>query len=111
MSLLDLLLLMALMYGFGQFFKRRAAEAFEREIETLEKDIEQLRKVYKKVTVEQHGDILYVWEHGTDKFLFQGRTAQDFQDRIPHDLTLGIMDGDPEVIAKFKALFPRHESQ
>lgn len=111
MSLFDILLLMALMYGFGQLFRRHAEQKWQQEIDNLQSDIEKIQKIYKKVTIEQHGDMLYVWEHGTDKFLFQGRTSQDFQDRVPHDMVLGIMGGDPEVIKKFKELFPINETK
>lgn len=99
------------MYWFGQLFKVHAERKFQRELDNLEKDIQRIRKIYKKVTVEQHGDTLYIWEHGTDQFLFQGRTAEDFQDRVPHDMVLGVVGGDPEVVKKFKLLFPREESK
>lgn len=111
MSLFDVILLMALMYWFGQLFKKQAEQQFQTELKDLEKDIERIRKIYKKVTVEQHGDMLYIWEHETDRFLFQGRTAQDFQDRVPNDMVLSIVGGDPEGIKQFKLLFPREESK
>ena len=73
-------------------------------------NIEYLGRIYKKVTVEQHGDMLYIWEYGTDQFLFQGSSAQDFKERVPHDMVLSVVDGDPEVIKQFKLMFPREES-
>lgn len=110
MSLLDLLALMALTYWVGTLMRNKAHQALDREIGNLQRDLDSFKKVYKKVTIEQHGDMLYVWEHGTDQFLCQGRTAQDFQDRIPHDMVFGIVEGDIEAVTKFKKLFPRNES-
>ena len=110
MSLFDFLLLMAVLYGLTQLFKRHVERGLERELQGLEKNIEYLGRIYKKVTVEQHGDMLYIWEYGTDHFLFQGSSAQDFKERVPHDMVLSVVDGDPEVIKQFKLMFPREES-
>ena len=111
MSLLDILLLMALSYWLAHKFRVNAESKFQQELDSLEKDVERIKKIYKKVTVERHGDMLYIWEHGTDQFLFQGRTAKDFEDRVPNDMLLSIVDGDPEGIKQFKQLFPREESK
>ena len=111
MSLFDLILVMVLLYWLGGYWRKRMEQDINKQIEDLETYVAEMKKIYKRVIIEQHGDWLYVYEHETDKFLCQGQTAQDFQDRIPNDMIFGIVGGDAEAVRRFKELFPKQNTE
>ena len=83
----------------------KANERIQQRIETLDQEIADIRRRYREVKIEQHGDTLYLFDADTDQFIAQGRTADDFMDRVEHDITFKIMEGEPEVRERFKSLF------
>jgi hypothetical protein len=111
MSIFDIIVVTLIVWWLGNYMRLKAKEEITKQIQSLDQDIEKLRKVFKRIKLEQHGDMLYVWDHDTDKFIMQGQTAQDFEDRVPHDMMFRIESGDPEAIRRFKELFPQTKSQ
>lgn len=51
--------------------------------EQLKKDLEELEKKVKKaiikVNIEKHGDVFYLFEKDTDKFIAQGKDADEIK--------------------------------
>jgi hypothetical protein len=84
---------------------------FQRHIDTrleqLNTEIEDIKKVYKRVKIEEHYDCFYIFDVDTDEFLGQGRTAQEFADRLKNNLVLQPVEGDPDVIARFRQTVPQ----
>lgn len=52
--------------------------------EVLHKQLEEINKKVKelivRVTIEKHGDIFYIFEKETDRFVAQGRTADEIKE-------------------------------
>ena len=45
------------------------------------KDLEQkVKELFVRVNIEKHGDIYYVFEKETDRFVAQGRTAEEIKE-------------------------------
>ena len=84
---------------------------FQRHIDTrleqLNAEIEEIQKIYKRVKIEQHHDIFYLFDADTDTFIGQGRTMQEITDRIRGEVVLNVMEGDPDVIKRFRDTFPQ----
>jgi hypothetical protein len=88
---------------FGGMFNRH----METRIEQLNAEIEEIQKIYKRVKIEQHHDIFYLFDADTDTFIGQGRTMQEITDRIRGEVVLNVMEGDPDVIKRFRDTFPQ----
>ena len=88
---------------FGGMFNRH----IETRIEKLNAEIEDIKKVYKRVKIEEHYDTFYLFDADTDEFLGQGRTAQEFADRLKTNLVVQPVEGDPDVIARFRQTVPQ----
>lgn len=87
----------------GGMFNRH----IETRIEKLNAEIDQIKRVYKRVKIEEHYDTFYIFDADTDEFLGQGRTAQEFADRLKNNLTIQPVEGDPDVIARFRQTIPQ----
>ena len=96
----------AMLYMVVRMLSNWVHQYLDKSIEQLDVELQQLKDMIKYVKVEQHGDIIYVFDNETDAFLVQGRTAEDFQHNISHDMVLKIAGGDDQVKKKFKEMFP-----
>ena len=76
-------------------------------LEQLNAEIEDIQKIYKRVKIEQHHDIFYLFDADNDTFIGQGRTMQEITDRIREEVVLNVMEGDPDVIRRFRDTFPQ----
>ena len=86
----------------------RATEwLLEQKVERLDAEIEAIRKIYKRVKIEEYDGMFYIFDVETDEFLGQGRTAEEFVDRLKHNLVLQPVEGDPDVIARFRKTIPQ----
>ena len=88
---------------FGGMFNRH----IENRIEQLNAEIEEIKKVYKRVKIEEHYDTFYLFNAETDEFIGQGRTMQEIADRVQGEVVLNVMEGDPDVIARFRQTIPQ----
>jgi len=79
-------------------------------IDQLDREISEIKRVFKTVKIEEHSGCFYLFDNETDQFLGQGRTAEEFADRLSRDLTIKIVAGDPDVIARFRASIPNVET-
>jgi hypothetical protein len=79
----------------------------EQKVERLDAEIEAIKKIYKRVKIEEYDGMFYVFDVETDEFLGQGRTAEEFADRLKHNLVLQPVEGDPDVIARFRKTIPQ----
>ena len=79
----------------------------ERTVVKLDAEIIAIRKVYKRVKIEEHSGIFYVFDADTEEFLGQGSTAEEFADRLKNDLVLQPVQGDPDVIERFRKTIPQ----
>ena len=79
----------------------------EQKVERLDAEIEAIRKIYKRVKIEEYDGMFYIFDVETDEFLGQGRTAEEFVDRLKHNLVLQPVEGDPDVIARFRKTIPQ----
>ena len=79
-------------------------------IDELDREIAHIRQVYKQVKIEEHHGQFYLFDADTDQFLGQGYTAQDFADKLSKDIVIKIVQGEPEVIARFKSTIPTIET-
>lgn len=82
----------------------------ERKIGELDQQLAHLKQVYKQVKIEEYHGQFYLFDADTDQFLGQGYTAQDFADKLSKDIVIKIVQGEPEVIARFKSTIPTIET-
>ena len=87
---------------FGGMFNRHV----ENRIEQLNAEIEEIKKVYKRVKIEEYHDTFYLFDADTDTFIGQGRTMKEIADKIRGEVVLNVMEGDPDVIQRFKKTVP-----
>ena len=85
-----------------QIFSGMFNRHIETRIEKLNAEIEDIKKVYKRVKIEEYHDTFYLFDADTDTFIGQGRTMQEIADKIRGEMVLNVMEGDPDVIARFK---------
>jgi hypothetical protein len=83
----------------GGMFNRHV----ENKIEQLNAEIQDIQKVYKRVKIEEHYDTFYLFNADTDEFIGQGRSMQEIADKVRGEVVLNVMEGDPDVIQKFRA--------
>ena len=88
---------------FGGMFNRH----IENRIEQLNAEIEEIQKIYKRVKIEEHYDTFYLFDADTDTFIGQGRTMQEIADKVKGEVVLNVMEGDPDVIARFRQTVPQ----
>ena len=88
---------------FGGMFNRHV----ERKLEELNAEIDEIKRTYKRVKIEEHYDTFYLFDADTDTFIGQGRTMAEIADRIQGEVVLNVMEGDPDVIQRFKQTFPQ----
>lgn len=82
----------------------------EQKIQDLDKEISDIKRMYRRVKIEQHQDTFYLFDAETDQFIGQGRTAQEVSDRIQGEVTLNVIEGDPDVVEKFRRTVPQTDS-
>ena len=97
-----LLFWLALQVIGGMFNQRINAK-----LEEINAEIEDIKRVYKRVKIEQHHDIFYLFNADTEEFIGQGRTMQEIADKIRGEVVLNVMEGDPDVIKRFRDTFPQ----
>jgi len=90
---------------FGGMFNRRV----ENKIERLTAEIAEIGKVYKRVKIEEYHDTFYLFNADTDEFIGQGRTMKEIADKIRGEVVLNVMEGDPDVIQRFRATVPEEK--
>jgi len=88
---------------FGGMFNRHV----ENRIEQLNAEIDEMKKIYKRVKIEEYHDTFYLFDADTDTFIGQGRTMQEIADKVKGEVILNVMEGDPDVIQRFKQTFPQ----
>jgi len=88
---------------FGNLLNRHV----ETKIERLNAEIAEIQKVYKRVLIEEHNDTFYLFNADTDEFIGQGRTMKEIADKVKGGVILNVMEGDPDVIQRFKKTFPQ----
>jgi hypothetical protein len=103
---IEVLFWMALFwFGFqilGGMFHRR----IQTRMQELDAEITAIKQVYKCVKIEEYDGTFYVFDVETDEFLGQGRTAEEFAERLGRDLVLKPVQGDPDVIQRFRDTVP-----
>ena len=83
------------------------ADRLEERIQSITQEIEDIKNVYKRVKIEQYNDTFYLFNADTDEFIGQGRTMQEIADKVKGEVILNVMEGDPDVIQRFKQTFPQ----
>lgn len=86
-------------------------QQLEKKIEQLDAEITAIKKIYKRVKIEEYDGMFYIFDVETDEFLGQGRTAEEFAERLKNNLVLQPVEGDPDVIARFRKTIPQTETQ
>ena len=104
--LVDLLVWVAFLYATAKFLSYCVHRYLDNSIEELDAELQELKRMIKYVKVEQHGDMIYLFDNDTDAFIVQGRTAEDFQNHIASDTVFKIVGGDDAAIKKLKEMFP-----
>ena len=66
---------------------------------------------YLQTKIEEHSGCFYIFDNETDQFLGQGRTAEEFAERLSRDMTIKIVAGDPDVVKRFRATVPQIEAE
>ena len=80
-------------------------ERLQGRIREMEQEIEDIKRVYKRVKIEEYNDTFYLFNADTDEFIGQGRTMKEIAERVRGDVLLNVMEGDPDVIQRFKNTF------
>jgi hypothetical protein len=88
---------------FGGMFNRHV----NNKLEEINAEIDEIKQVYKRVKIEEHYDTFYLFNADTDEFIGQGRTMQEIADRVKGEVVLNVMEGDPDVIARFRQTVPQ----
>ena len=82
-------------------------DRLETRIQEMEQEIEDIKRVYKRVKIEEYNDTFYLFNADTDEFIGQGRTMAEIAERVREQVVLNVMEGDPDVIQRFKKTFPQ----
>lgn len=83
----------------------------DNKLKELDAELTAIKKIYKRVKIEEHHDMFYLFNADTDEFIGQGRTAQEIAERIRGEVVLNVMEGDPDVIKRFRETVPQAEIQ
>ena len=111
-DIVDMILTFLFWYAIGWFvFNFLVApwlkERLEGRIREMEQEIEDIKQVYKRVKIEEYHDTFYLFNADTDEFIGQGRTMQEIADKVKGEVVLNVMEGDPDVIARFRQTVPQ----
>jgi len=111
-EIIDTLMTFLFWYAIGWFVFNFAVRPWlqtrlEERIQEITQEIEDIKRVYKRVKIEQYSDTFYLFNADTDEFIAQGRTMSEIQDRVREDMVLNVMEGDPDVIQRFRQTFPQ----
>ena len=87
------------------------SQHLENKLKELDAEIAAIKKTYKRVKIEEHHDMFYLFNADTDEFIGQGRTAQEIAELIRGEVVLNVMEGDPDVIKRFRETVPQAEAQ
>jgi hypothetical protein len=114
-EIIDMILTFLFWYAIGWFIfnfvvRPWAQSRLEERIRELDQEIADIKKVYKRVKIEQYSDTFYLFDAETDQFIGQGRTAQEVSERIRTEITLNVIEGDPDVIERFRRTVPQTDS-
>jgi hypothetical protein len=90
-----------------QILGSMAHRRIQTRVEELNDEIKAIENVYKRVKIEQYNDTFYLFNADTDEFIGQGRTMQEIAERVRGEVILNVMEGDPDVIKRFKQTFPQ----
>jgi hypothetical protein len=110
-SILELLLGFAVGWILLRVAMNWAGNYAQNKLERLDREIAEIKQVYKLVKVEEYQGIFYLFDTENDQFLGQGRTAQEFAEHIRKDLVIQIVEGDADVVARFCASIPKLDEQ
>ena len=92
-----------LVFWFGlQILSGMFQRHIDAKLEEINAEIEDIKKVYKRVKIEEYQDTFYLFDAETDTFIGQGRTMQEIADKIRGEMVLNVMEGDPDVIKRFQ---------
>jgi hypothetical protein len=83
-----------------------AVRYLERQLQELEKTVEQLDNLKVPARVEEHQGIFYVYALDGDRFLAQGTSMAELKQRVEsHSQTMHVVltEGDPDVLARLQA--------
>lgn len=106
----DAVILFALTYLVIRIMRVMATAILEHRIQQMDEEIRKIEKHYRTIRVEQHADIIYIFDARTDEFMAQGQTAQDFMDRFPVDVVLKIVEGDADARRRFREIMQEANS-
>jgi hypothetical protein len=71
-------------------------------LEELDNEIDEINQSFKRAKVEEYHGIFYVFDADSDEFIGQGRTLAEFAQHLRNDLTIQLVEGDPDVISRFR---------
>ena len=111
-EIVDMILTFLFSYAIGWFVFNFAVRPWlhtklEQRIQEIYQQIEDIKSVYKRVKIEQYNDTFYLFNADTDEFIGQGRTMQEIAEKVKGEVVLNVMEGDPDVIKRFKQTFPQ----
>ena len=88
---------------------RQRAEAMLDQFEQTLKEQKELKDTQIRARLEKHGDLFYVFDTDSDRFVAQGRDAREVLDRIPQHQTIRIVSGDAAVVQQFAQGIPQDD--
>ena len=114
-AFIDMVLTFLFWYAIGWFLFNFVVRPWvhiklTQQIEQLDREIADIKKVYKRVKIEEYHDTFYLFDAETDQFIGQGRTAQEIAERIRNEITLNVIEGDPDVIERFRRTVPQTDT-
>ena len=111
-DIVDMILTFLFWYAIGWFVfnflvRPWLQNRLEERIQEITQEISDIKNVYKRVKIEQYNDTFYLFNADTDEFIGQGRTMQEIAEKVKGEVILNVMEGDPDVIQRFKQTFPK----
>lgn len=79
----------------------------QQRLDQARQELDSVRKLYRRVKIDQLEDMFYIYDADTEEFIAQGRSTEDFVQRLGRIPTMSIVQGEPRVIAEFKKIIPQ----
>jgi len=111
-EIIDMILTFLFWYAIGWFVFNFLVRPWlhtklEQRIQEMNQEIADINNIYKRVKIEEYHDTFYLFNADTDEFIGQGRTMKEIAERVRGEVILNVIEGDPDVIQRFKQTFPQ----
>lgn len=79
----------------------------QQRLDQARQELDSVRKLYRRVKIDQLEDMFYIYDADTEEFIAQGRSAEEFAHKLDRVVMLHIVGGEINAIAGFKKIIPQ----